>query len=413
MKSIAFSATFLLLSIAQPGFAITGSNSASRNSVPLVRREIPGAIWAAREAALQTGILPAVAAAGGAADSVPDLLDGDAASKHWPANQQEYFALQGEDSGGFTDANARDEAALAETRFLRVSDPGKNISHFRERMTFLESKVKVNASTMAKPGSVKMLIGITTMGYESAFRDAIRDTWLKHPGVCRLNLERNQTPPANPACRFFVTFVMGKNSTTDPLVEEENRKHHDIVQATFPDGKSVSDPASHEGIRRGHLSEAQRAKTDLWFRFAAANFGWATHIAKADLDTWPHLEKVLADVADLGHSKWAHKEAKPAGWKEEDGIYYGVSCGGGLGGFKQGAFYMLSRSLLKCMFTVDAYKYPWHDNGEDGGGEDIMMWYRVRRAMKSVTPKEGKCRDPWWVGPGDCGNTEGWTHPIQ
>eukprot|EP00929_Paragymnodinium_shiwhaense_P108958 TRINITY_DN75300_c0_g1_i1.p1 TRINITY_DN75300_c0_g1~~TRINITY_DN75300_c0_g1_i1.p1 ORF type:complete len:368 (+),score=87.76 TRINITY_DN75300_c0_g1_i1:123-1226(+) len=306
--------------------------------------------------------------------------------------------------------NGGSEASVAADRFHRLENPGSNVSHFKERMVALETKAMANITKFVQPGKVKLLIGITTMGYEREFRDSIRDTWLKHPGLCRVNLEHNNTPPEN--CRIFVTFVMGKNNATDPHVQEEFEKHRDLVQATYPDETSMHDPARRGEVGSGHLSEAQRKKADLWLRFATLHFAWATHVAKADMDTWPNLEKILEDVTDLSKSDWAHEAAKPAGWQEADGIYYGISCGGGLKGFKQGAFYLFTRSFLVCMFSVDVLKYPASD-GFDGGADDLMMWSRVHLAMKSENPKQGKCRDPWWVGPGSCGDDARWKHPIS
>eukprot|EP00929_Paragymnodinium_shiwhaense_P077104 TRINITY_DN39688_c0_g1_i1.p1 TRINITY_DN39688_c0_g1~~TRINITY_DN39688_c0_g1_i1.p1 ORF type:complete len:457 (+),score=81.66 TRINITY_DN39688_c0_g1_i1:56-1426(+) len=319
------------------------------------------------------------------------------------------------------------------TRFESLSERSghvPDIERFKQDFQELLAKDGGNHSLALPKGSkVRLIFGVLAMVHEKAYRDVHRKTWMAQPGACRLGDHANDAVLQSMDCRFFATFALGVNNATKRQLEEESKKSRDISVLSLEDHSSsytlgdmsrrnfqrvdgmlqVLDPASVSDSNFDYLI-GDKVKKIGWLRFALEKFPWASHIVSADLDTYPHVAPIMQDIQAPHQSQWASPLTKPEDWTEEDnGMYYGASCGG-LTGFKQGALFALSRSFLTCMFDNPKLKWQWEVNlGVPGGDAVLQNW--IRLAMKSKT-KTGSCRDPWWVGPESCSWPDHWAHPV-
>eukprot|EP00929_Paragymnodinium_shiwhaense_P067388 TRINITY_DN33929_c0_g1_i1.p1 TRINITY_DN33929_c0_g1~~TRINITY_DN33929_c0_g1_i1.p1 ORF type:complete len:400 (+),score=79.58 TRINITY_DN33929_c0_g1_i1:301-1500(+) len=329
-------------------------------------------------------------------------------------------------------------AAAIRSRFTRsgsgeVEGSVPALRKFREDFEQLQAK-EANSSAgsgrgaQQSGGALKLLIGVLSRGFEQEYRDVHRQTWLSTPGACAVDIRQDVAPPpADKDCRFYVTFVTGHNEKTNRSLEAEAAEHRDVTPIWFADTNLTLGEASpvvlyRDGVYRPmdqldagdkgfDWIRAIKLKKSMWLRFASLHYRWATHIASADLDTYPHVDMILADLQDPARSQWADKSIQPAGWSEDHGgVYYGASCAGAMG-FKQGAFTCISRGFLECMFEnpqlrghLDLYL------GVPRG--DVIVARLVTVASKTADSPAGTCPAPWWVGPAHCSWETRWAHPV-
>eukprot|EP00929_Paragymnodinium_shiwhaense_P014160 TRINITY_DN122041_c0_g1_i1.p1 TRINITY_DN122041_c0_g1~~TRINITY_DN122041_c0_g1_i1.p1 ORF type:complete len:393 (-),score=80.68 TRINITY_DN122041_c0_g1_i1:180-1358(-) len=371
---------------------------------------------------LATALTPAEHSAAGA-----DLAPGQRQSQRVLLRAE---AVGRDFDGGRSDAAVEDSAAqMASSRDGREADGSPPaLGRFRADFEELHSKEAAAAKPSdGQPGSVKLLIGVLTRGFEQDYRHVHRNTWMTAPGACAVDIKHDVQPPNEKDCRYYVTFVMGHNEKNNHSVELEAAEHGDVTPLWFSDRGLAMGDASPVVLHRDntyHLLDQLSAddkefdwrrgiklKKSMWLRFASLHFRWATHIASADLDTFPHVNMILSDLRDPSQSRWADKRVRPSGWSESNGgVYYGASCAGAMG-FKQGAFTCISRGFLECMFQnpqlngkLDLYL------GAPGG--DVIVARLVTVATKAPNNPAGTCASPWWVGPADCSWDSRWAHPV-
>jgi len=121
------------------------------------------------------------------------------------------------------------------------------------------------------PSSIQLVLGILTVAEKSAYRQVMRETWLRQKGVCYWsNSSRKRR------CSVYAAFVIAKNSS-------KNISDEDMALAQSEEGMLVLDTV--ENMNRG--------KSFLWFATALKMFPWATHIGKIDMDTYPFIHKLM------------------------------------------------------------------------------------------------------------------------
>lgn len=110
---------------------------------------------------------------------------------------------------------------------------------------------------------IRMVVGVftTSSKKDKPYREVIRKSWWRQPGVCVLD---SAAPTAD--CSVYVTFVVGNNG--------EDTGEENVIILPIP-----------ENMNHG--------KTRVWFHHASRSYTWATHIAKMDMDTYPHLPYML------------------------------------------------------------------------------------------------------------------------
>lgn len=223
---------------------------------------------------------------------------------------------------------------------------------------------------------------------DGSFRQVVRDTWMNQVGVCNAN-QGIRSP-----CAVYVVF-----SYQDPYQSAE--KPSDCVQMN--DCIAVNTMQGWD-----HLKETIIAM----YRTALQLWPWATHIAKMDMDTFPHLQKLIPSVPDgtfsligdmvdfeLCAGNWCNHHSQ-CGWCPPPG------CGKPVNGnflefhspphnasavpkaahcwvFPQGGLYMLSRSLADAIFGVTgpAQKHA----GSCGNDDDMVGWSAAVYAWSSGT----------------------------
>eukprot|EP00929_Paragymnodinium_shiwhaense_P060355 TRINITY_DN30153_c0_g1_i2.p1 TRINITY_DN30153_c0_g1~~TRINITY_DN30153_c0_g1_i2.p1 ORF type:complete len:468 (-),score=115.31 TRINITY_DN30153_c0_g1_i2:54-1457(-) len=324
---------------------------------------------------------------------------------------------------------AQSAEAFGEERVTKLAAQGGSssasvpkIDQFTKEVT--ELSAKDDEKPVMRPTTVKLLVGVLSMGYEHAYRDVHRETWMQRPGVCRVDMGHDKAPPPEKGCRYYITFVLGVNNKTNKQVATEMEENHDVIQpglfwpsnhSKFPEkafhregDRLLLQDQAYWGEQGFNWHMADKVKKVHWLRFAKDHFKWATHVACQDLDTYPRVDLILKDLEHP--DDFMRKDVrlqKPKGWSERHGgIYYGAVCGGGGRGMVQGAFIGLSRSLLECMYSGFL---QWNMNaGLGGAGGDMTLYTNV---MDSFDPTKGKCPEPWWVGPSGC-QGDRFSHPV-
>jgi len=123
------------------------------------------------------------------------------------------------------------------------------------------------ANTSFEEGA--LILGVFSISSATEYQEVIRNTWMNQRGVCNLMGER--VPRAG--CSVYAAFVMGRDFRSD--------------SSWTPLG---------DGLYLDIEENMNRGKTITFFRYAARLFPWATHIAKMDMDAFPHLHKVVTSL---------------------------------------------------------------------------------------------------------------------
>lgn len=149
-----------------------------------------------------------------------------------------------------------------------------------------------------------LVLGVFSVSSATEHQEVIRETWMRQRGVCNLmgewRKERSRHGKGKRrwrwlgvprrGCSVYAAFVMGRlgNSSREPL---------------------------RDGLYLDIKENMNLGKTMAFFRFAARKFPWATQIAKVDMDAFPHVHKIVANL---------YGREKPCSAKYE---YWGVKFG--------------------------------------------------------------------------------------
>jgi len=207
-----------------------------------------------------------------------------------------------------------------------------------------------------------VLIGIPCRRDDADYRAIVRQTWMSQHGVCKV-WERGV---GGQPCAVTVSFVIGTDSE-DQKLPTDCVKSNDCFGVVTPEGS---------GSEMGK-------KTIALFRKALRDFPWATHVAKMDMDAFPHLQEWLSEVPAGPYSL--------GGWMLD---HYGCGslafcppkeCGHPINGnlleyagqgdtqkcwsYPQGGFYVLSRALAQGVFDESTGTC----NHGPFGVEDLMV----------------------------------------
>lgn len=235
---------------------------------------------------------------------------------------------------------------------------------------------------------VKLIVGIPMMANEQDIRNAHLNTWMKGDGVC------SRDSFATQSCHIFPVFLYGNSS--ESMLKAKETEFGLSLQVPDPEANYDGYDAPEHHIKNvgSHESDALknlRGKTHEWFKHASASYPKATHIAKMDSDTYPHMATVLHDLAT----------------GPEKNLYWGTSMAGEeCSGFMQGAFYILSASLQPCRqqqldeMLPDFFgeSHGWNSN------EDGLFGHSLFKAVES-----GKCPQPTCM---NVRNRHRYVHPV-
>lgn len=204
----------------------------------------------------------------------------------------------------------------------------------------------------------KLVVGISSVINQPEMWKTHRDTWMKQEGVC------SYRDFQEPACKTFPVFVFGNLSDAAGLAsvrEFDPLDRFTVVLRDVPEPKVLRSAYAEDGdgsqgraARSAGMFGNMQLKTPSWFRYASHNFGWATHVAKMDLDTYPHLHMIQSDLLRA----------------PQRGLYYGHGIGNQVTPTCQpftGPFYLISADLLGCWLESDlaGKTGDWRKKAED------------------------------------------------
>jgi hypothetical protein len=234
--------------------------------------------------------------------------------------------------------------------------------------------------------AIKLVVGVPMMTNQEEVLQAHLSTWVTGKGVCDINSY------AKSECHIFPVFLYGDSPESKEKVKKLGAKG---VSLPVPEPHADDDGYQHGGpinaarIQSGGSDSrpanppdravAMRGKSYEWFKYASANFQWATHLSKMDADAFPHFGAILADLA-AGPSK---------------NLYWGAAMGDTLScnrGFMQGAFYIESANLEPCrQKQVDADFPDYYKNGGWKTHEDGFFGESLYRAVNSSKCPQVTC----------------------
>uniref|UniRef100_A0A7S4SSB4 Hexosyltransferase n=1 Tax=Alexandrium monilatum TaxID=311494 RepID=A0A7S4SSB4_9DINO len=281
--------------------------------------------------------------------------------------------------------------------------------HFAERFIWL-GKQRPGIFT---PKKVKLLILTLTMSHQIGVREVHRRTWMSRPGVCWVNASTFREPKKK-GCRVFATFAPGwanNDERLDELVAREGRKNGDITRV------DAGDPDATGKVDNKNLRVKEKDLAMLLY--ATTHWPWITHIGKNDLDNYPEVDLILADLDDPeGRKLGASRGVPPEGWLEDPSrpVYYGALMGAPPkltvqihGGFMQGQFYAITRHLAACVMghlisrnSPRDYVYLTRSPPPLCGnwGEGDIVWGCIVRYYAGL---HRNCSVPWWINMRDSG----------
>mmetsp|Transcript_81539 Transcript_81539/g.216398 ORF Transcript_81539/g.216398 Transcript_81539/m.216398 type:complete len:334 (-) Transcript_81539:17-1018(-) len=223
---------------------------------------------------------------------------------------------------------------------------------------------------------IRMVIGIfsTLSAKDAPYRDVIRSTWMKQPGIC--SIESLNTSRSD--CRIFATFVVaGKMDGVRPEVPKEER---DLTVLDITENMECG-------------------KSRAWFRYAAEAYKAApatrvTHIGKMDMDAFVDVRMLMTALHDFGGSDCPNVYGGRSWWCNKRGACPPKSCGDPVGDdffkynstsepcwtYMQGGFYFMSVPLASAVAAPggdwDRMSHPCvPELPEDAKtGKAIYMW---------------------------------------
>eukprot|EP00928_Gymnodinium_smaydae_P020231 TRINITY_DN17821_c0_g1_i2.p1 TRINITY_DN17821_c0_g1~~TRINITY_DN17821_c0_g1_i2.p1 ORF type:complete len:422 (+),score=54.24 TRINITY_DN17821_c0_g1_i2:140-1267(+) len=236
---------------------------------------------------------------------------------------------------------------------------------------------RVATATLASPTApvkpIKLLLGVMAISGHDDVHQAHRQTWMQSPGVCQIARRDD------PACSVFPVFVLGNISK-----QQQSTLHFDdyLILKDVPEIKELSGYEGDGGEeKRGRTHKmwlASQFKTPAFFRQAASQFKWATHVGKMDEDTLPNISSVASDLAKLTAMGGEYYY----GWKVlADGGYQGK-------GVMHGSFYLFSSGAASCWLKSDELaSLPGNDTLKSTLGHlDPAMLVSAKRFTQ-----------PWWT----------------
>jgi len=258
--------------------------------------------------------------------------------------------------------------------FEEAAEVVRNIPDFTKWSSLWKEMAAADerANTTFEEGA--LIIGVFSVGSATEYQKVIRDTWMNQRGVC--NLMGEKVPRAG--CSVYTAFVMGRDYSND--------------SAWTPSG---------DGLYLDVQENMNQGKTMAFFRFAARQFPWATHIAKMDMDAFPFLHKVVASLygsekpCRAKYEYWGakfgskHCENYPFGRTftdncPDDSCVKKLPCADQM----NGGMYGLSRDLaLEATEPGDV----WAQGA--AGGEDGVTGRRLRE----WSHKNNKCVSMWMM----------------
>lgn len=122
-----------------------------------------------------------------------------------------------------------------------------------------------------------LVLGVPTLPSDGPYRAVMRDTWMRHPLVCGIEMV------PKPTCVIYAGFVFG-NATSDPILRNGDL-HFQMTGPNTPLGEGVL-----------------TLKMFLFYQYVSQTFSWATHIVRMDTDFYPHFHLMLPFIQDY-HAK--------------------------------------------------------------------------------------------------------------
>jgi len=229
--------------------------------------------------------------------------------------------------------------------------------------------------------AIKLVVGVPMMTNQEEVLQAHLSTWVTGKGVCDIHSYGNSE------CHIFPVFLYGNGSES---VEKAKKLGAKGLSLPVPEPLADDDGFQHTGgpINAARISKplnsqdraiAMRGKSYEWFKYAAKNFQWATHLSKMDADAFPHFDAILNDLA-AGPSK---------------NLYWGSAMGDTAGcnrGFMQGAFYIESTNLESCRQQQVDEDFPdYYGKGGWKTHEDGFFGESLYRAVNSSKCPQVTC----------------------
>lgn len=125
--------------------------------------------------------------------------------------------------------------------------------------------------TQPLPKSLRVILGVPTIPEDGPYRAVIRDTWMRQPQVCGIEMV------PKPTCVIYAGFLFG-NATREPILR--NGDLH--FQLAGPESSLGEGTLVH--------------KMFLFWQFTSRTFTWATHIVRIDTDFYPHFHLMLPSI---------------------------------------------------------------------------------------------------------------------
>lgn len=202
-------------------------------------------------------------------------------------------------------------------------------------------------------------LGVFCSADDHEYREVIRATWMRSAimrqgGVCLLS------DGHAPGCSVYVTFVIGAKpgagAASDFPPPKQSPSRRNKQAAWNRDAAKSYLYAFQRDVLLLNITENMNAgKTYEYFKVAAEAFPWATHIGNMDLDTYPHIHKLVTGLAARVSSqdKCESYEGLPLPMLPSSSVCSHLEEG--CPKYMQGGLYVMSRGLAQGVTAAGGF----------------------------------------------------------
>jgi len=230
----------------------------------------------------------------------------------------------------FHDAYRKDEQRSSATCHLKGDCWEDFFNGDKNDFQFTDSHGSQKSFSGQGSKDVKLVIGIMAQTNQPDIHHAHLDTWMQQDGACSVDQFQDRD------CHVFPMLIFGNISSGAPEYSKNAVVLTDIAEPEdVVSGYTNDNPKKMGNWKTRSMLYSSRMKTPSWINYAQKHFPWATHVAKMDLDCYPHIPIILHDL-----------EQAP-----QQALFYGRFFG--KHGFAKhggmfGEFYLVTSDLLNC-----------------------------------------------------------------
>lgn len=130
-----------------------------------------------------------------------------------------------------------------------------------------------------------LVLGVPTLPRDEAYRAVMRDTWMRHPLVCGIEMV------PKPTCVIHAGFVFG-NATSEPILRNGD------LHFQMPGPEKAAFGRVGQCVSSGDGEGTLTHKMFLFYQYTSKTFTWASHIVRMDTDFYPHFHLMLPFIQE-------------------------------------------------------------------------------------------------------------------